>query len=131
MVFSFAYKVQQTVHPLGWLMVFCLLLQGPSPVVLCLGSNGHVAMEAPHRRVPHATSQSQTPCLDLPLIHISGNTDAPVITPPATQQGWLPIAMLATVSFPVRVPSAAARWPLTASRNTPAAVWLRTVILLI
>jgi hypothetical protein len=54
--------------PLGWLLVYLLLVQGALPsLVLCFGGTGHIAVERPHSPDNHATSQSQAPCLDVLL----------------------------------------------------------------
>src|SRR5262245_38594979 len=132
MVSSFAHKMAQMVRPLGWLCVVYLLIQGPSPgLVLCFGANGHVAAEAPHSRCPHPTSQSQTPCLDLPLVSISSHEHPLVIAPPATAQSGVPVAVLASALLPLHaaVASDSVRPPVPAS-TPPDGRW-RTDILLI
>ena len=131
MVSSFTRKMAQMARPLGWLCMVYLLIHGPSPgLVLCFGANGHVAAEAPHSRCPHPTSQSQAPCLDLPLVSMSSPEHPLVIAPPATAQSGAPVAVLASVLLPfAAVASDSVRPPLPAS--TPPAVWWRTDILLI
>ena len=101
MVSSCTHKMAQIARLLGWLCVVYLFLQGPSPgLVLCFGANGHVAAEAPHSRYPHPTSQSQAPCLDLPLVSMSSHEHPFVTAPPATSQSGVPVAVLASVLLP-------------------------------
>ena len=125
-------KMAQMARRLGWVFVVYLLIHGPSPgLVLCFGANGHVAAEAPHSRCPHPTSQSQAPCLDLPLVSISSHEHPLVTAPPAISQSGAPVAVLASVLLPrhAAVASDSERPPIPAS--TPPAVWWRTDILLI
>jgi hypothetical protein len=66
---SFMKKAYHIATPLGWLLVYLILVQGTLPsLVLCFGSNGHIAIETPHSPVNHPTSQTQDPCLDVRII---------------------------------------------------------------
>jgi hypothetical protein len=66
---SFMKKASYMATPLGWLLVYLILAQGTLPsLVLCFGSNGHIAVETPHSPVNHPTSQAQDPCLDVRII---------------------------------------------------------------
>jgi hypothetical protein len=66
---AFMKKTYRLATPLGWLLVYLILVQGTLPgLVLCFGSNGHIAVETPHSPVNCPTSQSQDPCLDVPLL---------------------------------------------------------------
>ena len=125
-------KMAQMARRLGWVFVVYLLIHGPSPgLVLCFGANGHVAAEAPHSRCPHPMSQTQAPCLDLPLVSISSHEHPVVTAPPAISQSGASVAVLASVLPPrhAAVASDSERPPIPAS--TPPAVWWRTDILLI
>jgi hypothetical protein len=127
----FRSKRSHLIGPLGWLFIVLLLLQGPLPaLVLCFGANGHVAVEVPHNRFPHPTSQSQTPCLDLPLISVRSDVSPQVAFPKQAAQRLVP--MLASLAAPLPLfagvlPSA------TLGRHTPPAtlpgVPLPTVVL--
>jgi hypothetical protein len=59
----FARKMSRLTIPLAWLFVYLLLVPGTLPgLVLCFGSNGHIAVERPHVPVSHPTSQRHGPC---------------------------------------------------------------------
>jgi hypothetical protein len=66
------FVVRKTSHMtalLGWLCICLFFAQGTLlSLVLCFGSGGHIAVEMPHSHVNHPTSQSQGPCLDVPLL---------------------------------------------------------------
>jgi hypothetical protein len=96
----FMRKRSHLIGPLGWLFTALLILQGPLPaLVLCFGANGHVAVEVPHNRFPHPTSQSQAPCLDLPLI--SMQSDAPPLIAFPEQAPQRPVPILASLAAPL------------------------------
>jgi hypothetical protein len=132
MVSSVTHKLAQIARPLRWLFVVCLLIQGPSPgVVLCFGANGHVAAEVPHSRYPHPASQSQGPCLDLPLISVSSTEHPLVLAPPATPHRGIPVAVSATVCLPLYAAAIPERVSHPLPASTPLLVWLKTLVLLI
>ena len=88
---SFFNTLGHMAPPLGWMLIYLLIAQGMLPgLVLCFGDQGHVAVETPHRPFPHPTSQSQEPCLDLPLLKASGDEHPLVTVPSPPRQDLVP-----------------------------------------
>jgi hypothetical protein len=106
MKFFGAKTTYRLTSPLGWLLVYLLLVQGAMPtLVLCFGSSGHIAVEIPHSPISHPTSQSQGPCLDVLLLMEKPEAQTLVMAPATAVQSVAPILTYA----------AAALWWLTAS----------------
>lgn len=102
---AFMKKTYHLATPLRWLLVYLILVQGTLPsLVLCFGSNGHIAVETPHSPVNHPTSQTQSPCFD--VLIIGEKSDEPTL---AVASGS---AVQALVSFLGHVASALQGLPL-------------------
>jgi hypothetical protein len=87
MTFFYARKICRLTTPLGWLLVYLLLVQGALPtLVLCFGSSGHIAVEIPHSPVSHPESQSQGPCLDVLLLMEKPEEQTLVVAPASARQ---------------------------------------------
>ena len=115
------------------LLVVLLVIQGALPgLVMCFGSNGHVAVEPPHRRCPHPTSQSQAPCLDLPFISVSSDARPLVVVRSSTLPELVPVPATLSGSLPLLAPAVFADVLLSPiPTGTPLIAALRTVVLLI
>lgn len=87
---------------LGWMLIYLLIAQGMLPgFVLCFGDKGHVAVETPHRPFHHPTSQSQEPCLDLPLLSASRDEHPLMTVPNPTRQDLEPELAVASSALPL------------------------------
>jgi hypothetical protein len=133
MAFSCIGKTHNIARPLGWLFAFFLLIQGPLPgLVLCFAANDHMAVEAPHSPFPHPTSESQVPCLDVPLVSVQSNESAPLLIPGLAQQGRIFVSTPALTPQPLfTTPALAGLVSSRALAATPPIAALRAVILLI
>jgi hypothetical protein len=104
MKFFGAKTTYRLTSPLGWLLVYLLLVQGAMPtLVLCFGSSGHIAVEIPHSPISHPTSQSQGPCLDVLLLMAKPDEQTLVVAP----------ALAVQSPAPILAPAAAALWWFT------------------
>ncbi len=64
-------KIRNLLSPLGILLAYFLIVQGPlTGLVMCFGGPSHIAVEVPHNNLNHPTPESQKPCLDVPLISV-------------------------------------------------------------
>lgn len=71
MRFSFVTRRQNSASFMWWLVVGLLIAQGMiATLVLCIGANGHVAMEPTHVPVrgPLSAQHGGEPCLDVPVL---------------------------------------------------------------
>ena len=92
--------------PLAWLAVVAVLfggIGGALPVVLCVGANGHVAVEAPHGVQKGSSPASLSaegchsgPCVDFAL-HVSSQKEE-VLYPALVPSPQLATPMVAIVS---------------------------------
>lgn len=131
MIASYARKMSRMGYS-WWLLVVCLLIQGPSPgLVLCFGANGHIAAEVPHSRCPHPASRSQMPCLDVPLVSITSHEQPLELVPPAPAPNGIPVVGLAVASVSLSAAIDSGRLRPSISACTPAPSWCKTIILLI
>ena len=97
-------KTSHIATPLGWLLVYLILVQGTLPsLVLCFGSNGHIAVETPHSPVNHPTSQNQDPCLDVPLLSERPKEQTSVMAPGSALQALVSFLMHVSLT-PQRLP---------------------------
>lgn len=102
MASSFFHTLDRMATPLGWMLIYLLTAQGTLPgLVLCFGDKGHVAVETPHRPFDHSTSQSQKPCLDVPLLNASRDEHPLVTVPSPTRQDLLPEQAVAPSTSPL------------------------------
>jgi hypothetical protein len=97
----FARKTSCLTTPLGWLFVYLLLVQGVFPsLVLCFGSDGHIAVETPHSPVSHSTSKSQGPCLDVLLLIEKPEEQTLTVAAGVASQCLMPILVQAAATTP-------------------------------
>jgi hypothetical protein len=118
-------------YAVGWLFLYLLLTHGALPgLVLCLGVNGHIAVETPHNIPSYPTSQEEGPCLDLPLISASRD-DLPLMSSlQQTSQRLEPLAGAALVPFMVLGNLLPHRRRFTSTPlTTPQATFLRIGVL--
>lgn len=81
----------------GRLFAVLLIIQGPLPgLMMCFGSNGHIAIETSHSPFRHPTAQDQEPCLDVPLISVSSHNLPLMMAPSSMPQRFVPVPMLAS-----------------------------------
>ena len=91
------FMVKKTYHALtllGWLFMCLCFAQGTLlSLVLCFGSGGHIAVEMPHSQAHHPTSQSQSPCLDVPLLIEKPAGQALVVASNPASHAFVPVLM--------------------------------------
>ena len=127
----FARKPYAVTVPLGWLLVYLLLVQGALPsLVLCFGGGGHVAVERPHRSDNHASPHSQAPCLDV-LLFMEKPEGQTLITAsnPALQAAVAALAIAAACVQPFTPSWCLNIVPLVIFSSVSSLVLLRPVIL--
>jgi hypothetical protein len=84
----------------GWLFMCLFFAQGTLlSLVLCFGSGGHIAVEMPHSHVNHPTSQSQGPCLDVPLLFEKPEEQTLVVASGSASQALVPVLVHAAAAL--------------------------------